>query len=174
MLVMMFSLVWKDQLKSGSVCPTFFFLAPQCKEHFWYLDCGWSRHMACWKSLMSDFIEKDGPMVTFEDKSKERTKGFGSIQCNTIEFKDVSYVKCIKHNLISISQMCETIYKVNFSDKEGNITDSKNSILFSAIRKMKFMCLICLFLIRHLLFCAFSIFLCCFQNYKNKSFFSKL
>lgn len=74
-------------------------------------------------------------MVTFGENNKGRNKGSGSIQCKTIDFKDVSYVSGLRHNLISIRQLCETSYKVFLSKEEGNITYSKNLNLLTSIRK---------------------------------------
>lgn len=87
------------------------------------------------KSLLSDYVEKDGHVGTFEDNIKWRTKGFGPVQCKTMEFMDVSYVKGLIHNLISISQLCDAGYKVYFREKVGNMTYSENSILITSIRK---------------------------------------
>lgn len=120
----------KTNWKMGQ-CVLICFLSLKGNEHFWYLDSGYSRHVTCCKSLLSDFVEKDGYIVTFGDNNKGRTEGFGSIQYKTIKFKEVSYVKGIRRNLISISQLCETCYKVYFYENEGNIIDSKNSILVS-------------------------------------------
>lgn len=52
-----------------------------------------------------------------------------------MEFKNVSYFKGLRHNLISISQPCDVGYKVHFSKDEWKITDLKNSTLLTSNRK---------------------------------------
>lgn len=84
---------------------------------------------------MNDFVEKDGPLVSFRDNHKGRTQGFGSIQYNSMNFKDVSYVSGLRYDIISVNQLCEAGYNLFFSKEEGNIVDSRNSILLTTIRK---------------------------------------
>nr|KAJ0204273.1 hypothetical protein LSAT_V11C500229940 [Lactuca sativa] len=81
------------------------------QEHLWYLDSGCSRHMTGSKSLLEDYVKKTGPAVTYGDNGKGFTKGYGNIKCNNVVFQNVSYVKGLKHNLISISQLCDADYK---------------------------------------------------------------
>lgn len=95
-------------------------------------------------SLLDDFVKKDGPVVTFGDHNNGKTKGFGTIQYKTMEFNNFSYVKGLRYNLISISQLCDVGYKVHFSKEERNITDSKNSTLLTANRKNDIYVWICL------------------------------
>lgn len=71
----------------------------------WYLNKGCPRHTTGFKCLLDDFFRKNGPKVTYGDDNKGKTKGFGMIKCKSIEFKNVSYVKGHKHNLISVSQL---------------------------------------------------------------------
>ena len=73
--------------------------------------------MTGFKSLLSDFVKKDGPAGTYGDNSEGKTKGFGTIKCKSVEFTNVSYVKGLKHNLISISQLCDADYEVHFSKR---------------------------------------------------------
>lgn len=47
-------------------------------------------------SLLDDFVKKDGPVVTFGDHNNGKTKGFGTIQYKTMEFKNFSYVKGLR------------------------------------------------------------------------------
>ena len=99
-------------------CRLVVYLQFQGKEHIWYLNSGCSSHITGFKSLLEDFIKKDDPTVTYGDNGKGATKGYGSIKCNYIVFKNVSYVKVLQHNLISISQMCDTSYEVLFKRRE--------------------------------------------------------
>ena len=81
--------------------------------------------MTGFKSLLEDYVKKAGPAVTYGVNSKGQPKGFGTIKCKSVEFKNVSYVKGLKHNLVSISQLCDTDFEVHFNKKEGKVTDSR-------------------------------------------------
>ena len=91
--------------------------------------------MTGFKSLLDDYVKKDGPVVTYGDNSKGQTKGYGSIICNFVKFKNVSYVKGLQHNLISISQLCDADYEVHFTKKEGKVINSENVQVLTATRK---------------------------------------
>ena len=87
------------------------------------------------KALLSDFVKRDGPAVTYGDNSKGKTKGFGTIKCKSVEFKNVSYVKGLQHNLISISQICDADYEVHFNKREGQILNKAAEPVLTASRK---------------------------------------
>ncbi|KAL4574212.1 hypothetical protein LXL04_021038 [Taraxacum kok-saghyz] len=78
--------------------------------HIWYVDSGWSKHMTRFKSLLEDYVKKDDHVVTYGDNGKGFIKCFGTINCKSIEFKNVFYVKGLKHNLASTSQLCDADY----------------------------------------------------------------
>ena len=73
--------------------------------------------------------------VTYGDNGKGMTKGFGTIKCNNVVFQHVSYVKGLKHNLISISQLCDADYEVHFTKKEGSVINTEKNIALTASRK---------------------------------------
>ncbi|GKA49987.1 ribonuclease H-like domain-containing protein [Tanacetum coccineum] len=79
------------------------------------IDSGCSRYMTGNKSYLSDYEEIDGGFVAFGgDPKGGRITGKGKISTGKLDFKDVYFVKEIKFNLFSVSQMC----------------DKKNSVLF--------------------------------------------
>ncbi|XP_023730984.1 uncharacterized protein LOC111878708 [Lactuca sativa] len=95
-------------------------------KHIWYLDGRFPRHMTWSKSLLEDIVKKDGPTITYGHNGKGATKGFGTIKGNSILLKNMSYVKGIQHNLISINQLCHADYEVYFNKKEGKVINQKN------------------------------------------------
>nr|KAJ0186334.1 hypothetical protein LSAT_V11C900480370 [Lactuca sativa] len=132
--------------KVSSEQPSMTFLGPKLgqdfltqmikgKEHIWYLDSDCLRHMTRFKSLLEDIIKKDGPIVTYGDNIKGATKGYGTIKCNSIIFKNVSYVEVLQHNLISISQICDVGYEVHFNKREGMVVNQKNVIVLTENRQ---------------------------------------
>ncbi|GKA43805.1 retrovirus-related pol polyprotein from transposon TNT 1-94 [Tanacetum coccineum] len=95
---------------------------------------GCSRHMTSVKSYLHKYVEKPGPKVVFGDDSTYTTKGYGSIKCNGIVFIKVAFVNGLKYNLISISQLCDTKYIVQFDEKRGTIFNSNKEVVMIAPR----------------------------------------
>nr|GEU67616.1 copia protein [Tanacetum cinerariifolium] len=79
-------------------------------------DTGCSRHMTGNKSFLIEYQEIDGGFVAFRGSPKGgKITGKGKLKTGKSDFKDVYFVKELKFNLFSISQMC----------------DKKNSVLFT-------------------------------------------
>ncbi|GJY54613.1 ribonuclease H-like domain-containing protein [Tanacetum coccineum] len=79
-------------------------------------DSGCSRHMTGNKSFLTDYQEIDGGFVAFGGSPKGgKITRKGKIRTGKLDFEDVYFVKELKFNLFSISQMC----------------DKKNSVLFT-------------------------------------------
>ncbi|GJY93477.1 hypothetical protein Tco_0509259 [Tanacetum coccineum] len=88
------------------------------RKPIWYLDSGSSRHMTGIKSYLHKYVEQPGPKVVFRDDSTCTTEGYNSIECNGIVFTKVAFVDGLKYNLISISQLYDAKYIVQFDEKE--------------------------------------------------------
>ncbi|GKA57285.1 putative ribonuclease H-like domain-containing protein, partial [Tanacetum coccineum] len=83
------------------------------------IDSGCSSHMTENKSYLSDYDEIDGGFVAFGvDPKGGRITGKGKISTGKLAFKDVYFVKELKFNLFSVSQMCDKINSVLFTDTE--------------------------------------------------------
>ncbi|GJV82263.1 ribonuclease H-like domain-containing protein [Tanacetum coccineum] len=79
-------------------------------------DSGCSRHMTGNKSYLTDYQDIDGGFVAFAGSPKGgKITGKGKIRTGKLDFEDVYFVKELKFNLFSVSQMC----------------DKKNSVLFT-------------------------------------------
>ncbi|GKC19159.1 retrovirus-related pol polyprotein from transposon TNT 1-94 [Tanacetum coccineum] len=95
---------------------------------------GCSRHMTGVKSYLHKYVEQPGPNVVFGDDSTCTTKGYGSIKCNGIVFTKVAFVNGLKYNLISISQLCDAKYIVQFDEKRGTIFNPNKEVVMIAQR----------------------------------------
>ncbi|GJS46669.1 hypothetical protein Tco_0596790 [Tanacetum coccineum] len=82
---------------------------------FW--DSGCSRHMTGNISYLSDFEPYDGGYVSFGDGGGKIT-GKGTIKTGKLEFENVHFVKELKYNLFSVSQICDSKNSVLFTDSE--------------------------------------------------------
>ncbi|GJR92249.1 retrovirus-related pol polyprotein from transposon TNT 1-94 [Tanacetum coccineum] len=86
------------------------------------------------KSYLHKYEKQPGPEVVFGDDSTCVTKGYGLIKCNGIVFIKVAFVNGLKYNLISISQLCDAKYIVEFDKKRGTIFNSNKKIVMIALR----------------------------------------
>ena len=83
------------------------------------------------KDLFTSIEAKDGGKVNFGDNSKGKVIGIGSIKCKSLKIVDVLLVDGLKHNLLSISQLCDRGFRINFQSLGCEIVDSKtNKIVF--------------------------------------------
>ncbi|GJT69387.1 putative ribonuclease H-like domain-containing protein [Tanacetum coccineum] len=81
------------------------------------IDSGCSRHMTRNMSYLTDYEEIYGGYVTFRGNPKgEKITGKGTIKTDNLDFENVYFVRELKFNLFSVSQMY----------------DKKNTILFNA------------------------------------------
>ncbi|GJU81677.1 ribonuclease H-like domain-containing protein [Tanacetum coccineum] len=81
------------------------------------IDSGCSRHMTGNRSYLTDYEEIDGGFVAFGGNSKGgKISGKGKIRTGKLDFEDVYFVKKLKFNLFSVSQMCDKKNNVFFTD----------------------------------------------------------
>nr|GEY53481.1 ribonuclease H-like domain-containing protein [Tanacetum cinerariifolium] len=76
-------------------------------------------------SYLSDFEEINGGYVAFGGNPKGgKITGKGKIKTENLEFDDVCFVKELKFNLFSVSQMCDKKNSVLFTDTECIVLSS--------------------------------------------------
>ncbi|GJT14112.1 putative ribonuclease H-like domain-containing protein [Tanacetum coccineum] len=82
-------------------------------------DSGCSRHMTGNKSFLTDYQEIDGGFVAFGGSPKGgKITRKGKIRTGKLDFEDVYFVKELKFNLFSVSQMCDKKNNVLFTETE--------------------------------------------------------
>ncbi|GJZ52180.1 putative ribonuclease H-like domain-containing protein [Tanacetum coccineum] len=94
------------------------------------------------RSYLTDYEEIDGGSVAFGGNSKGgKITGKGKIRTGRLDFEDVYFVKELKFNLFSVSQMCDKKKNVLFTDTECvilspdlKLTD-ENHVLLKVPRK---------------------------------------
>jgi len=121
-------------------------MTQRCRER-WYLDSGCSWHMTCDINnfaALSRYVE--GGAVTFGDDSKGTIIGIGNIKIETSPLiENVVLVDGLKHNLLSIRQLCDRGSKVIFDDSSCNIYGCKtNECILTGFRENNVYILICL------------------------------
>nr|GEU70719.1 hypothetical protein [Tanacetum cinerariifolium] len=83
------------------------------------IDSGCLRHITGNMSYLSDFKEINSGYVSFGGNPKGgKISGKGKIKTGKLDFDDVYFVKELKFNLFSVSQMCDKKNNVLFTDTE--------------------------------------------------------
>jgi hypothetical protein len=111
--------VWKknEDNKCGLV------LSSQTQKDSWYIDTGCSKHMTGDKSKFLSLKENKSGSVTFGNDApgKIRGKGLVSLSNGRSKDKDVLSVDGLKHNLLSVRQICDRGCEVTFTAKNCKI-----------------------------------------------------
>ncbi|GJR86251.1 putative ribonuclease H-like domain-containing protein [Tanacetum coccineum] len=82
-------------------------------------DSGCSRHMTGNKDFLTDYQDIDGGFVAFGGGTRGgKITGKGKIRTDKLDFEDVFFVKELKFNLFSVSQMCDKKNSVLFTETE--------------------------------------------------------
>ncbi|GJS77737.1 putative ribonuclease H-like domain-containing protein [Tanacetum coccineum] len=83
------------------------------------IDSGCSRHMTGNMSYLTDYEEIDGRYVAFGGNPKGgKITGKDTIKTGNLDFENVYFVRELKFNLFSVSQMCDKKNSVLFNDTE--------------------------------------------------------
>nr|GEX99727.1 ribonuclease H-like domain-containing protein [Tanacetum cinerariifolium] len=82
-----------------------------------YWDSGCSRHMTGNISNLSNYEPFEGGYVSFRQGGCKITEK-GTIKTGKLEFENVYFVKDLKYNLFSVSQICDNKNSVLFTDSE--------------------------------------------------------
>jgi hypothetical protein len=111
--------VWKK--KESDKCGLV--LSTQIKTNPWYIDSGFSKHMTGYKENFLSLSESESGNVTFGNDAPGKIKGKGMVSLSNGKGKsqDVLLVDGLKHNLLSVSQMCDRGCEVVFMSKDYKI-----------------------------------------------------
>ncbi|GKC90990.1 putative ribonuclease H-like domain-containing protein [Tanacetum coccineum] len=83
------------------------------------IDSGCSRHMTGNMSYLTDYEEIDGGYVAFRGNPKGgKITGKCTIKTGNLDFENVYFMRELKFNLFSVSQMCDKKNSVLFNDTE--------------------------------------------------------
>ncbi|KAK1397946.1 hypothetical protein POM88_007809 [Heracleum sosnowskyi] len=97
------------------------------KKNVLVMDSGCSVYMTGNKALLSEYEEKVGPTVSYGDGNIGQTLGYGNIIIGNVIIEKVSLVKGLKHNLLSISQITDRGYHVNFYSTHCEVVSKPTS-----------------------------------------------
>ena len=86
-------------------------------------------------SLFTTLEWKDGGYVKFGDNSKVNIIATGTVGFPPTTIENVSLVRGLKHNLLSISQLCDKGYKMTFGKDKVEAFDQDGKKIFEGFRK---------------------------------------
>jgi hypothetical protein len=111
--------VWKK--KEDDQCGLV--LSSKRHKNPWYIDNGCSKHMTGDKSKFLTLSENKSGNVTFGNDTPGKIKGKGMVSLSNGKGKaqDVLFVDGLKHNLLSVSQVCDRGCEVVFTSKDCKI-----------------------------------------------------
>ena len=114
----------------------FFVLQKNSKRNQWYLDSGCSKHMTGDLTKFTSLKLKAEGHVTYGDNNRGRILGITNVGTGSSTIiENVLYVEGLRHSLLSINQLCDKGYKVNFKANGCTIShDSSSKILFTGKR----------------------------------------
>jgi hypothetical protein len=111
--------VWKKKVddKCGLA------LSAQNKRNPWYIDSGCSKHMTGDRSKFITISDNKSGNVTFGNDAPGKVKGkrIVSLSNGKKKAQDVLLVENLKHNLLSVSQVCDRGCEVVFTSKDCKI-----------------------------------------------------
>jgi hypothetical protein len=98
-------------------------LLAQRQKNPWYINSGYSKHMTGDKSKFLSLSESKLGNVTFGNDALGKIKGKGMVSLRNGKGKaqDVLLVDGLKHNLLSVSQVCDRGCEVFFTSKSCKI-----------------------------------------------------
>jgi hypothetical protein len=93
------------------------------KKRGWYVESGCSKHMTGDRDKFLTLIKERDRSVSLGNDDSTKIIGKGTVRIgnkNTKE-KNVLLVEDMKHNILSVSQMCDQVHKVTFNSKKCKI-----------------------------------------------------
>ncbi|XP_059667576.1 uncharacterized protein LOC132312995 [Cornus florida] len=129
------NLIKKDGLKCLMMHTTLRALGGSC----WHFDSGSSVHVANDRTLFATFEEdSDDESVSFGDGGECRIHGRGEIKFPGVgELKNVLCVEDSDSNLLSISQICDDGFEVNFTQQGCFVTNKQGECVLKGIRTFR-------------------------------------
>ncbi|GJT26054.1 retrovirus-related pol polyprotein from transposon TNT 1-94 [Tanacetum coccineum] len=80
----------------------------------WYLDSGCSKHMIRNCSQLTNLVKKFLGTVKFGNDNIAKIMGYGDYQIGNVTISKVYYIEGLRHNLLSVGQICDSDLEVAF------------------------------------------------------------
>ncbi|XP_059627216.1 uncharacterized protein LOC132270007 [Cornus florida] len=106
-------------------------------KYKWYVDSGYSSHMTGDGTKFKSLKQFVGGNVIFRDNQRAKIVGIGTVSKSKElpEIQEVLLVEGLKHNLLSVSQLCDSGKEFCFNKEKCNVIDLESKqVSFSASR----------------------------------------
>ena len=101
----------------------------------WFLDSGCSKHMTGDQQQFQELTLKEKGFVNYGDNNKGKILGIGNVgHSSTLLIENVLYVDGLKYNLLSISQLADKGFDINFNKETCHIVDKDSKIKLTGHR----------------------------------------
>ena len=99
-------------------------------NYTWIIDSGYSHHMNRDKTKFECMQHYDGGSVRFGNNEPCCIKGKGRISLtNELVCDNAYWIEGLKHNLLSVAQLNNIVFKVEFMDGKARLLDSKANLV---------------------------------------------
>ena len=100
------------------------------KNDTWIIDTGFSHHMTSDKSKFENLVHYDGGSVRFGNDEPCYVKGKGFITLtNNLKCDNSYWVEGMKYNLLSVAQLNNIGFKVEFMNENAILLDGKGNLV---------------------------------------------
>jgi RNase P subunit RPR2 len=115
--------VWKKKQERSSQEECDLAMHAQDKESYWYIDNGCSRHMTGDENKFLKLKREKGGNVSFGDNKSAKIIGKGKVSLGSQKAttENVLLVEDLKHDLLSVSQLCDQGHTLLFNSQECRI-----------------------------------------------------
>ncbi|XP_026417180.1 uncharacterized protein LOC113312660 [Papaver somniferum] len=131
----------KGKWKKGGANSNNYTKSDSSQSEAWFIDSGCTTHMSSVKSLFVDMDTSINSLVKMGDGNMVQANGRGTICVQTINgakyIRDVLYVPDLAQNLLSVGQLVELGYAVNFEDGYCTIYDKKHNNKRQVMKSIK-------------------------------------
>jgi hypothetical protein len=129
--VSMPTIVWrKKEIPNNKDCRIALNVEEFKEEYEWYIDNGCSSHMTGDQDKFIN-LKRQGGNVAFGDDSSTKILGEGVVEIRRkkLKAKNVILVEDLKHNLLSVSKMCDQGYTLTFDSQKCKIRENNSGRL---------------------------------------------
>jgi hypothetical protein len=112
-------------------------VAKECKEEDeWFIESGCSSHMTGDQSKLVS-LKKKGGNVAFGDDSSTKILRKGTVNLGSENVKEGKFllVEDLKHNLLSVSEICDQGYTLTFDSQKCKIREKKSGRLIATAKR---------------------------------------
>lgn len=104
-------------------------------SQMWYFYSGCSRHMTCNKDFLVNIRPMQSGDVTFGNGLNGKVIGIGNLNFEGLpRLKNVMLVDGLRAKLLSISQICDQGYTVNFVSEQYHVVNDENEYVLRGFR----------------------------------------